>query len=87
MLERISTMKNPNRQTSNKMLFTTIFETCGIAGKTTKDRQAQSRAKPKIFEFLDHCVSVNWIDGYTKVPDGVIIDPGKSTGKKKKIKG
>lgn len=68
LLERIGHMKSPKSHTPRKMLFTTIYDKCGI--KTWKQR---SRALKKITRYLDHYKKCGWIAGYTIEQDGITI--------------
>ena len=75
LLERIGHMKNPKSKTPRKMLYSTIFERCGITTKKQKQR-----APEKIRRYLDHYKKTldpktgePWIAGYTEEPDGVTI--------------
>ena len=68
LLERIGHMKSPKSKAPRKMLFSTIYERCGIT--TKKQRQ---RAPEKIRRYLDHYNKCGWIAGYTMDKDGVTI--------------
>lgn len=68
LLERISHMKSGKGKAPRKMLFTTIYEHCGI--KTAMQKQ---RAPEKIRRYLDHYKKCEWIRGYTEDKDGITI--------------
>jgi hypothetical protein len=68
LIERIGHMKNPKSKAPRKMLFTTIYEECGI--KTAKQKQ---RAPEKIVKYLEHYKKCSWIKGYEMEPDGIKI--------------
>ena len=68
LLERIGHMKKPNSTTSRKMLYSTIFENCGIISRSQK-----SRAPEKIKRYLEWYKKEGWILGYEMQADGVKI--------------
>lgn len=70
LIERISHMKNKRGKAPNKMLYSTIYEKCGIAS-----RSQRSRAPEKIRRYLDHYKSCGFISGYmeSEGKDGIII--------------
>ena len=68
LLERIGHMKSPKSKAPRKMLFSTIYERCGI-----KTRNQRSRAPEKIRRYLDHYKKCGWIAGYAMDKDGVTI--------------
>ena len=69
LIEEISYIKNKKGKVSNKMLYSTIYEKTNI---TTK--MQRSRAKEKIFSYLEHYQKCGFIKGFTDTADGVIID-------------
>ncbi len=69
LLERIGHMKNPKSKSPRKMLFSTIYERCGI-----KSRMQRSRAPEKIRRYLDHYKKCEWIKGYTMAADSITIN-------------
>lgn len=68
LIERIGHMKNPKSNAPCKMLFSTIYERCGIT--TTKQKQ---RTPEKIQRYLDHYKKSGWITGYTTDKDSITI--------------
>lgn len=70
LIERISRMKNKHSKTPHKMLYSTIYEKCGIV-----TRNQRSRAPEKIRRYLDHYQSCGFISGYieSEDKDGIII--------------
>lgn len=66
LIERISHAKRGNL--SNKILYSTIFEKAEITAKKQK-----SRAKDDIDKILEHWKSINYIQGFERAKDGVII--------------
>lgn len=68
LIERISHMKRPRSKAPRKLLYSTIYENCGIIEKKQKQR-----APEKIKRFLDHYVATNFIKGYTTSAEGVTI--------------
>jgi len=70
LMVQISHMKNPKGKTkiSNKMLFETIYEYLEIT-----ERKAKSRVKETIFKLLDYYKEKDFIKGYRKLKDGVVI--------------
>ena len=70
LLERIAKMKNPKDKSSKKMLYSTIFEKCGITEKKQK-----SRAPEKIAKILNHYMNCGFIKSYSQTAEGVEIEP------------
>lgn len=68
LIERIGHMKSPKSKAPRKMLYTTIYEQCGI--NTAKQKQ---RAPGKIKRYLDHYQKCGWIKGYEMETDGIKI--------------
>ena len=68
LLERIGHMKSEKSKASNKVLYSTLYEKCGI--ETSKQR---SRAPEKIKKYLDHYKGCGFIAGYRIEKDGFII--------------
>lgn len=70
LLTRISHMKSKTNATKahRKILFSTLFEKCGI--KTPSQR---SRAKEPIRKYLDHYQKCGFIAGYEEKADGITI--------------
>ena len=60
-LKRVAQMKDPKKQTPNKILYSTFFDEIG---ETTQ--KGKSAAKKKLFEILEHfrTCDAQWIDGY-----------------------
>lgn len=69
LLQRIGHMKKAYSKSPRKMLYSTIYENCGITTKKQKQR-----APDTINRCLDYYVEVNYIDGYTISKDGITID-------------
>ncbi len=69
LLDRISHMKSPKSKTPRKMLFSTIYERCGITEKKQKQRTPE-----KIQRYLGHYKKCGWIAGYSTAKDSVTID-------------
>ena len=68
---RIARMKrdnNKNQSYNRKMLYTTIYENCGIDTKMKR-----SRATSKFRKLLDHYQKTGIITGYQEQQDGIII--------------
>ena len=68
---RIARMKRDNSKNQSyngKMLYTAIYENCGI-----DDRLKRSRATNKIRKLLDHYQKTGIITGYQEQQDGIII--------------
>ena len=59
LLERIGRMKR-DPKAPRKILFSTIYENCGIA-----TRNQRSRAPEKVKTFLEHYTKCDWIKGYS----------------------
>lgn len=68
LLERISHIKNSKGKTSNKLLYSTIYEKCGIETKMQR-----SRAKEKISKYLAHYKECKFIKDYKEAADGITI--------------
>lgn len=68
LIERISHIKNSKGKTSNKLLYSTIYEKCQI---TTK--MQRSRAKEKISKYLSHYKECKFIKDYKEAADGITI--------------
>lgn len=69
LINQITAMKhNPNY--NKKIKFKTVCEHCNQESK-----MQQSRTPAKIYKFLDHCAACNWINSYSKKPDGVTVKP------------
>ena len=68
LLERIGHMKKPKSTTSRKILFSTIFENCGIESRSQK-----SRAPEKIKRYLEWYKKNGWILDYEMQTDGIKI--------------
>lgn len=68
LLERIGRMKSPNSKAPRKILFSTIYDRCGI----TSPKQ-RSRAPEKITRYLEHYKRSGWIEGYKMDADAVTI--------------
>ena len=68
LLERISHMKNPKSKAPRKMLYSTIYNQCGIITKKQKQR-----APEKIRRYLEHYKKCSFIIGYKEVADGITI--------------
>lgn len=71
LLQRISHMKNdksPHHKVPRKILFSTLYENCGIT-----DKKQKQRARDQIFDTLDHYYKQGFIQSYTKLADGVTI--------------
>ena len=74
LLERIGHMKSEKSKAPNKILYSTLYEKCGI---TT--RLQRSRAPEKIKKYLEHyktCTTSTgkpFIKGYTMEKDGIIV--------------
>ncbi len=68
LLERISHIKNSKGKTSNKLLYTTIYEKCDINTKMQR-----SRAKEKISRYLAHYKECKFIKDYKEAADGITI--------------
>lgn len=66
LIERIAHIKRG--KVSNKMLYTTIFDRCGITEKKQKQR-----APEKIKRYLDHYKKCGFIKDYTESADGITI--------------
>lgn len=69
LLERIGHMKSPKSRTPRKMLYSTIYDRCGITTKKQKQR-----APEKIRRYLEHYKQCGWIKGYTETADGITIE-------------
>ncbi len=79
LFERIGIMKNPKRNAPRKILFSTLFERCGLISKknaanSDSERKAQNRAKEDIRTYLDHFIKCKWIKGYSETKDGITIE-------------
>jgi hypothetical protein len=68
LIERISHMKSPHSRAPRKLLFSTIFENCGITEKKQKQR-----APEKIRRFLDYYIECELIKNYTETKEGITI--------------
>lgn len=68
LIERIGHMKAPKSHSPRKILFSTIYEKCGIT--TIKQKQ---RAPQKIRKYLDWYKETGFISGYTEDKDGITI--------------
>lgn len=68
LIERISHMKNKRSKAPRKMLYSTIYEKCGITS-----RSQRSRAPEKIRRYLDHYKQCSFISGYIEGKDGITI--------------
>lgn len=68
LIENISYIKHGKGDVNNKMLYSTIFDKCGI-----KDKVKQHRAKEKIEKYLDHYTECGFITKHEKKADGVVI--------------
>lgn len=61
LIERISHMKSPRSKAPRKLLYSTIYENCGITEKKQKQR-----APEKIKRFLDYYIEKGFIKGYSE---------------------
>ena len=61
-----------SKNTSKKILFSTVFEHCRIT-----DRRLKARTTETMFRYLDSYKKTGTIKNYTIVGDGVIISPKK----------
>ena len=68
LLDRIGHMKSEKSKAPKKILYSTLYENCGIT--TSKQR---SRAPEKIKRYLEHYRGCGHIDGYTMENDGIIV--------------
>lgn len=68
LIERISHMKSPHSRAPRKLLYSTIFENCGITEKKQKQR-----APEKIRRFLDYYIECELIKGYAETKEGITI--------------
>lgn len=68
LIERISHIKKSKVKTSNKLLYTTIYEKAGINTKMQR-----SRAKDKIKQYLEHYKKCGFIKDFTEAADGITI--------------
>ena len=68
LLERIGHMKSEKSKAPNKILYSTLYEKCGI---TT--RLQRSRIPDKIKRYLDYYKSCGFISGYSMEKDGISI--------------
>lgn len=66
LIERIAHIKRG--KASAKLLYSTIFERCGIA-----DKKSKQRTPDKIRRYLEHYKQCEYIKGYTEGKDGIII--------------
>ena len=67
-IARMKRDKEKKKPYNNKMLYTTIYENCGI-----NDRLKRSRATTKFRKLLDHYQKTGIIAGYQEQQDGIII--------------
>lgn len=67
-IARMKRDKEKKKPYNNKMLYTTIYENCGI-----NDRLKRSRATNKFRKLLDHYQKTGIIAGYQEQQDGIII--------------
>lgn len=71
LLQRISHMKNDKsakHKVPRKILFSTLYEKCGLT-----DKKQKQRARDQIFDTLDHYKKQGFIQSYTKLTDEVTI--------------
>lgn len=68
LIDRIGHMKRAGSNAPRKILYTTVFDRCGITEK--KQRQ---RAPAKIQKCLNHYKACGWIADYTAGNDGITI--------------
>lgn len=68
LIQRIAHMKNTKTKAQRKILFSTLFERCGIV-----TRKQQQRAPEQIYKTLDVYKEKGHIKRYTKDPDGITI--------------
>lgn len=68
LIERTGHMKNPKSKAPRKILFSKIYEQCGISTAMQKQR-----APEKIRRYLDHYKECGWIAGYKEETDGITI--------------
>lgn len=72
LIDRIAKMKRAkanHKQVIAKILFSSLNESC----KRTTSKQRQ-RTPETVFKYLDHYKSCDFISGYTKESDGVVIN-------------
>lgn len=74
LLTRIGRMNHPKSKISRKMLFSTIYEECGIT-----DKKQKQRVPRKIKECLERYRKTGFISGYIMEKDSVTIQPKKSS--------
>lgn len=68
LIDRIARIKKSGGKSSNKLLYSTIYENCEI-----KTRMQRSRAKDKITKYLDYYKECGFIKDFKEAADGVII--------------
>ena len=68
LIERISHMKSPRSKAPRKLLYSTIYDNCGIIEKKQKQR-----APDKIKRFLDYYVLKGFIKDYNATAEGITI--------------
>lgn len=68
LIDRISQIKRPKSKLSNKILFKTIYENCGI----TQAKQRQ-RTPDKIKKYMEYYKECGFIKGFSMEKDGVKI--------------
>ena len=67
LMQRIARMKDPKAKAIKKIRYDAIFKDAELVGKQ------QQRAMSTIFEYLDHYKKVGWIEGYSRIKEGVQI--------------
>ena len=67
LMQRIARMKDPKAKAIKKIRYDAIFKDAELVGKQ------QHRAMSTIFEYLDHYKKVGWIEGYSRIKEGVQI--------------
>lgn len=70
LLERIAQMKRPNSTAPRKILFSTIYDNCGIT-----DKKQRQRTREKIQKYLDHYQACGWIKSHAAGADGITVQP------------
>ena len=72
VLETITKLKNPRKEAHPKMLYSTLYEKCGIPaeGGTASNRVQRQRVRDTLFNYLEHLKKIGYIDGYREDTDG-----------------